>query len=122
MKTRELTFAVSLIILCCLCHGCAIYLPISKIEKYYPPTPETTIITEVQNDMIYMGKLKIVPSDNSFSFNKRKALKALMKEAKKCGARFVYIKGINTTSSDYVFIPWDWTWGDGVTVEAELYY
>ena len=122
MKKRRLTFFVGLLILCCLCSSCAIYLPIPKIEKYYPPTQETTIITEVHNDMIYIGKLKVVPSDNSFSFNKKRATKVLIKKAKKYGARFVFIKGINTTSSDYVFIPWDWTWGDGVTIEAELYY
>ena len=92
-----------------------------SLLNFYMKTPLKEL-TEVHNDMIYIGKLKVVPSDNSFSFNKKRALKALIKEAKKYGARFVFIKGINTTSSDYVFIPWDWTWGDGVTIEAELYY
>ena len=102
--------------------SCAIYLPISKIERYFPPTSEVRFINEVQSDMVYIGKLKVVPSDYSFSFDREKALKAIIKDAKKCGARNLYVKGLNVTSSYYTVIPWDWTLGDGVTVEAELYY
>ena len=114
--------AICTIFYCMFATSCAIYLPISKIERYFPPTSEVRFINEVQSDMIYIGKLKVVPSDYSFSFDKEKALKAIIKEAKKCGARYLYVKGLNVTSSDYTVIPWDWTLGDGVTVEAELYY
>lgn len=110
------------ILFCVLTTSCAIYLPISKIERYFPPTSEVKFINEVESDMVYIGKLKVVPSDNSFSFDREKALKAIIKEAKKCGARYLYVKGLNVTASDYILIPWDWTLGDGVTVEAELYY
>ena len=107
---------------CMFATSCAIYLPISKIERYFPPTSEVSFINEVQSDMIYIGKLKVVPSDYSFSFDKEKALQAIIKEAKKCGARYLYVKGLNVTSSDYTVIPLDWALGDGVIVEAELYY
>ena len=60
---------------CMFATSCAIYLPISKIERYFPPTSEVRFINEVQSDMIYIGKLKVVPSDYSFSFDKEKALK-----------------------------------------------
>lgn len=114
--------AVLLIALCCIMTGCITqYFPIAKIEKYYAPTVTAKIISSVSPDMIYIGKLKMVPSDNSFSFDKEKAIAALLKEAANNGANYVYVKGLNSTSSDYEAISWDQTFGDGVTIEAELY-
>lgn len=114
--------AVLLIALCCIMTGCITqYFPIAKIEKYYAPTVTAKIIPSVSPDMVYIGKLKMVPSDNSFSFDKEKAIAALLKEAAHNGANYVYVKGLNSTSSDYEAISWDQTFGDGVTIEAELY-
>ena len=62
--------------------SCAIYLPLSKIERYFPSTSEVSFINEVQSDMIYIGKLKVVPSDYSFSFDREKALTWLTKAAR----------------------------------------
>lgn len=118
---RSFFFAV-LIALCCIMTGCiAQYFPIAKIEKYYAPTVTAKIISSVSPDMIYIGKLKMVPSDNSFSFDKETAMAALLREAAHNGANYVYIKGLNKTSSDYESFHVDLTCGDGVTIEAELY-
>lgn len=122
MTNKKSFFVAVLIALCCIMTGCiAQYFPIAKIEKYYAPTVTAKIISSVSPDMIYIGKLKMVPSDNSFSFDKEKAIAALLKEAANNGANYVYIKGLNSTSSDYEAISWDQTFGDGVTIEAELY-
>ncbi len=122
MTKKTSFFAVVLIVLCSIMTGCITqYFPIAKIEKYYAPTVTAQIISSVSSDMVYIGKLKMVPSDNSFSFDKEKAIAALLKEAANNGANYVYVKGLNSTSSDYEAIPWDLTFGDGVTIEAELY-
>lgn len=122
MTKKTSFFTVVLIVLCSIMTGCITqYFPIAKIEKYYAPTVTAQIISSVSSDMVYIGKLKMVPSDNSFSFDKEKAIAALLKEAANNGANYVYVKGLNSTSSDYEAIPWDLTFGDGVTIEAELY-
>ena len=123
MTKKTSFFVVVLIVLCSIMTGCITqYFPIAKIEKYYAPTVTAQIISSVSSDMVYIGKLKMVPSDNSFSFDKEKAIAALLKEAANNGANYVYVKGLNSTSSDYEAIPWDLTFGDGVTIEAELYH
>ena len=106
MTKKTSFFVVVLIVLCSIMTGCITqYFPIAKIEKYYAPTVSAQIISSV-----------------SFSFDKEKAIAALLREAANNGANYVYIKGLNSTSSDYEAIPWDLTFGDGVTIEAELYH
>ncbi len=122
MTKKGFPFTIVLIMLCSIMTGCiAQYFPIAKIEKYYAPTVTAQIISSVSSEMIYIGKLKMVPSDNSFSFDKEKAMGALLREAAHNGANYVYIKGLNSTFSDYESVHGDRAWGDGITIEAELY-
>ena len=87
MTKKTSFFVVVLIVLCSIMTGCITqYFPIAKIEKYYAPTVSAQIISSVSPDMIYIGKLKMVPSDNSFSFDKEKAIAALLREAANNGA------------------------------------
>lgn len=79
------------------------------------------IIEIVPNHIVYIGKIKLVPNDNSISFDKDKAMKELKKYACEYGARYIYITHIEASQSDFRYIHIDRSFGDGITIEANLY-
>lgn len=79
------------------------------------------IVDQIPRNSEYIGKIKIVPSDFSNSFNKDSALNSLKKNGCKYGARYIYILNMESSGSDFMNTHLDRTFGDGYTIEAELY-
>lgn len=125
MKCQKFySFIIFIFLLVSLCYQSCIstrYLPIKNIVRIYPPTDAVLLIDKVTEEMIYIGRLKVVPDDRSFIINTDKGIKSIIEEARKCGANYVYIKEMTITSTDFRYIRWDTTYGDGATIEAELY-
>lgn len=92
-----------------------------KLDHHYPSTENCIIVDEVPKSAVKFGKIKLVPSDNSNSFNKDKAIKALKKSASKYGANYIVILNIDESGSDFINTHLDRLFGDGLTIEATLY-
>lgn len=87
----------------------------------YPPTDIAEIVEHVPDHAAYIGKIKLVPSDNSNSFNKEKAIKKLKKSACEYGAKYILITHMEASGSDFIHTHLDRSFGDGITIEANLY-
>lgn len=105
--------------------SCGAYYKVIPNVTYQQPVERAQIIYQRPADMSgYMGSMKIVPSDFVLysAPQKKKVFKKLMKEAAAAGARYVYVRGLEVPGSDLViFKGLDVEFGEGVTLDAELY-
>lgn len=105
--------------------ACNIYTPIVHVNRYFSPTTSVEILAEPPtNFQTYFGTVKVVATDNFFPTDKdyQRAIETLLEVAKRCGANYIYIRNYDSRTSDFKYLRFlDQDYGEGVTIEAELY-
>ena len=102
------------------------YLPMVKTIKQYPPVPYATYVNAVSSSAEYIGTIKMVPRDYSFQTRRdyETAIKNLQDAAAKAGANYIYVTHVTAPNTDYYnqfFNALAQDYGEGLTIEAELY-
>lgn len=122
---KRISSAIVGVIAALVLSSCGAYYKVIPNVTYQQPVESAQIIYHRPADMSgYMGSMKIVPSDFVLysAPQKKKVFKKLMKEAAAAGARYVYVRGLEVPGSDLViFKGLDVEFGEGVTLDAELY-
>ncbi len=126
MNLRFLKITALILTVCLMLASCrTYYMPIVKVSKFYPPTNYVTVVydrDDIPEEVQYIGTIKIVPGDRSFPRNYfDAAMEIIKKEAMNVGARYMLLVSANYTNTDYRYIRLDATWGDGYTIECEVY-
>ena len=114
-------------ILCVLLCGCAHkYLPIVKTDRSYPPVSSAQYVNNVPYSAKFIGTIKVVPRDYSFQTRRdyEIAIKNLQEAAAKAGAKYIYVTYVTAPNEDFYhrfFNAITESFGEGLTIEAELY-
>ncbi len=114
---------IFLLLLTFLLNSCvSIYEPIVHVNKYYAPVQSAIIVTEAPANSTYIGTIKTVPHDNSHPFadDINKAKSVLLQAAAEAGAKYIILTNYQKPTSDY-HSHIDYEYGDGITLEAEMY-
>ena len=111
------------ILLCACSHK---YLPIVQLTKNYPPVEHARYVNVVPESAVFIGTIKVVPRDYSFETRKdyKAAIYNLQEAAAKTGANYIYVTYVSAQNSDYYskfFNALTADYGEGFTIEAELY-
>ncbi len=101
-------------------------MPIVKTLKRYPPVESAQFVETVPYTAEYIGTIKVVPRDYSFEVKDayNTALRSLQKAAAKAGANYIYVTYSTAPNKDFysdLFNAFAKDYGEGVTIEAELY-
>ena len=126
MKTCAVKWICILSVLCVLFSCSHKYLPMVKTIKQYPPVSYAAYVKAVPSSAEYIGTIKVVPRDYSFqtSGDYEKAIKNLQEAAAKAGANYIYVTYVTAPNTDYYsrfFNALTQDFGEGLTIEAELY-